>query len=162
MVDTFNQTCPYAPLAIISLHLGLGLFSFTLDTWSTSRGDTAQILGTGAGIALGAHLNRRLGLLPDPSQWQLPFSPPPFSAALLARIVLRLLLGVVVLLATRAAMKVVTIPVICRLVGVPSHDVRQARQHMEVELPYRYIVYSTVGFNCFFLVPFLFSYVGLS
>ncbi|XP_048830036.1 sphingosine-1-phosphate phosphatase 1 [Brienomyrus brachyistius] len=162
VVDTFNQTCPYAPLAIISLHLGLGLFSFTLDTWSTSRGDTAQILGTGAGIALGAHLNRRLGLLPDPSEWQLPFSPPPISAALLARTVLRLLLGVVVLLATRAIMKTVTIPAVCRLVGVPSHDVREARQHMEVELPYRYIVYGTVGFNCFFLVPFLFSYVGLS
>ncbi|KAL4656341.1 sphingosine-1-phosphate phosphatase 1-like [Arapaima gigas] len=161
-VDTFNQTCCYAPLAIISLHLALGLFSFTLDTWSTSRGDTAQILGTGVGIALGFHLNHRLGLLMDPPSWQLPFTPPLISIALLAKTLVRLLVGLVVLLLTRAVMKALTIPLVCRLSGVPSDDVRKARQHTEVELPYRYIVYGTIGFNCSFLVPLLFSYIGLS
>ncbi|KPP71814.1 sphingosine-1-phosphate phosphatase 1-like [Scleropages formosus] len=162
MVDTFNQTCCYAPLAIISMHLVLALFSFTLDTWSTSRGDTAQILGTGAGIALGFHLNRRLGLLPDPPLWQLPFTPPMIDTALLAKSLLRLLLGLMVLLLIRAVMKVLTIPLVCRVSGVCSDDVRTARQHMEVELPYRYIVYGTVGFSCSFLAPLLFSYIGLS
>lgn len=45
LIDNFNQTHKYAPLIIIGLHLALGIFSFTLDTWSTSRGDTAEILG---------------------------------------------------------------------------------------------------------------------
>ncbi|XP_028251624.1 sphingosine-1-phosphate phosphatase 1-like [Parambassis ranga] len=162
LIDGFNLTCRYAPLIIISLHLGLGLFSFTLDTWSTSRGDTAQILGTGAGVALASHVNHLLGLMPDPTPEQLPFTMPAFTAGLVGTAMLRLVLGVLVLMATRAVMKAVTIPLVCRVFGVPSDDVRKARQHMEVELPYRYIVYGAVGFNVLFLVPLLFSYSPLS
>ncbi|XP_076002751.1 sphingosine-1-phosphate phosphatase 1-like [Genypterus blacodes] len=162
LIDNFNLTATYAPLIIISLHLGLGLFSFTLDTWSTSRGDTAQILGTGAGVALASHVNHYLGRLPDPPLDQLPFSMPPLTFWLVGAAMLRLVLGVLVLVATRALMKAVTIPLVCWVFRIPSGDVRKARQHMEVELPYRYIVYGTVGFNVLFLVPLIFSYLRLS
>uniref|UniRef100_A0A3P8RV92 Sphingosine-1-phosphate phosphatase 1 n=1 Tax=Amphiprion percula TaxID=161767 RepID=A0A3P8RV92_AMPPE len=162
LIDDFNLNCRFAPLVIISLHLGLGLFSFTLDTWSTSRGDTAQILGTGAGVTLASHVNQRLGLLPDPTPDRLPLSFPSLGAGLVAAAVMRLVVGVLVLVATRALMKAVTIPLVCRVFGIPSDDVRKARQHMEVELPYRYIVYGTVGFNVLFLVPLLFSHLQLS
>ncbi|KAG7510383.1 hypothetical protein JOB18_020307 [Solea senegalensis] len=161
-IDDFNLTCRFAPLIIISLHLGLGLFSFTLDTWSTSRGDTAQILGTGAGVALASHINHYLDLLPDPAPEQLPLTFPALGVGLVAAAALRIAVGVPVLVATRALMKAVTIPLVCRVCGVPSDDVRKARQHMEVELPYRYIVYGTVGFNVLFLVPLIFSYLQLS
>ncbi|XP_029282717.1 sphingosine-1-phosphate phosphatase 1-like [Cottoperca gobio] len=162
LIDGFNLTCRYAPLIIISFHLGLGLFSFNLDTWSTSRGDTAQILGTGAGVALASHVNYYLGLMPDPTPDQLPYIIPALSAGLVGVAVLRLVLGVLVLMATRALMKAITIPLVCWVSGVPSTDVRKARQHMEVELPYRYIVYGVVGFNVLFLVPLLLSYTQLS
>ena len=161
-VDGFYLTYRYAPLVIVLVHLGLGLFSFTLDTWSTSRGDTAQILGTGAGMALASHVNHLLGLLPDPGPEQLPLPMTPLSAGLLALMGVRLALGVLVLLATRAVMKKVTITLVCRLIGVSSEDVRAARQNMGVELPYRYIVYGAVGFNVIFLVPLLFSHTRLS
>lgn len=161
-IDGFNVTCRYAPLIIVSLHLGLGLFSFTLDTWSTSRGDTAQILGTGAGVALASHVNPLLGLLPDPTPDQLPYTLPALGAGLVGLAVLRLVLGVLVLVATRALMKAVTIPLVCRVAGVPGDDVRKARQHMEVELPYRYIVYGAVGFNVLCGVPLLFRQLRLS
>lgn len=161
LIDGFNLTCRYAPLVIISIHLGLGLFSFTLDTWSTSRSDTAQILGVGAGVALASHVNHLLGLMPDPTLEQLPFAAPALSTRLVGVAVLRLILGVLVLMAMRALMKAVTILLVCRVVGVPSDDVRKARQHMEVELPYRYIVYGTLGFTMVFLVPLLFSCVHL-
>ncbi|CAM4725809.1 unnamed protein product [Leuciscus chuanchicus] len=161
IIDTFNRTHRYAPLIIISLHVGLGLFSFTLDTWSTSRGDTAQILGSGAGIALASHVNYHLGLLPDPPASMLPLQPPSITFSLFALCLLRFVLGVLILLATRAVMKALTIPLVCWLFGIPSGDVRKARQHMEVELPYRYIVYGAVGLNAHFLVPFLFIQMGL-
>nr|XP_046269708.1 sphingosine-1-phosphate phosphatase 1 [Scatophagus argus]XP_046269709.1 sphingosine-1-phosphate phosphatase 1 [Scatophagus argus] len=162
LIDNFNLTCRYAPLVIISLHLSLGLFSFNLDTWSTSRGDTAQILGSSAGVALASHVNHLLGLMPDPMPEQLPFAMPALSASLVGTAMLRLAVGVLVLMATRALMKAVTIPLVCWVFGVSSADVRKARQHMEVELPYRYIVYGTVGFSVLFLVPLLFSYMQLS
>ncbi|XP_063040732.1 sphingosine-1-phosphate phosphatase 1 [Engraulis encrasicolus] len=152
------------PALVIVLHVGTGLLSFTLDAWSTSRGDTAQILGSGAGLAVASHLNQRLGLLPDPPLSALPLRCPALSAlpGLACASVLRSLLGVCVLLATRAAMKALVIPLACRVAGVPSSDVRKARQHMSVELPYRYIVYGTVGFNTLFLVPLLFSLLQLA
>lgn len=161
-IDTFNLHSSYAPILTITFHAILGLFSFTLDTWSTSRGDTAQILGTGAGIAVSSHLNHQLALIIDPPTSALPIQPPPLSVGLFGWSLLRFILGVVMLVVTRAVMKALTIPLVCRAVGISSRDVRKARQHMQVELPYRYIVYWTVGFSAFFLVPFIFSRVGLS
>ncbi|KAI4903505.1 hypothetical protein NFI96_018997 [Prochilodus magdalenae] len=161
-IDTFNLTYRYAPILIVSLHAALGLFSFTLDTWSTSRGDTAQILGTGAGIAVACHLIYQLALIPDPPASMLPLPPPTLSFSLLGLCLLRFILGVLILLATRAVMKALTIPLVCWFFGISSGDVRKARQNMQVELPYRYIVYWTVGFSAFFLVPTFFVYIGLS
>ncbi|XP_060727679.1 sphingosine-1-phosphate phosphatase 1 isoform X2 [Tachysurus vachellii] len=160
-IDTFNLSSRYAPVLVVSFHAILGLFSFTLDTWSTSRGDTAQILGTGAGIAVASHLNHQLALIHDPPASMLPLQAPPLSLGLFGWSFLRFVLGVTMLFATRAVMKALTIPLVCRAAGISSQDVRIARQNMQVELPYRYIVYWTVGFSAFFLVPFIFSCVGL-
>ncbi|XP_067894869.1 sphingosine-1-phosphate phosphatase 1 [Heterodontus francisci] len=162
LIDNFNLTYKYAPLFIISLHLGMGLFSFTLDTWSTSRGDTAEILGTGAGIACASHFNHMFGILPDPPLDALPFSPPAITFNLITRAFLRFAVGVVVLLLTRAVLKACTIPLACKIFSIPCTDIRQARQRMEVELPYRYMTYGMVGFVALFLVPSLFNYLNLS
>ncbi|XP_069494333.1 sphingosine-1-phosphate phosphatase 1 [Ambystoma mexicanum] len=161
LIDHFNLTYTYAPVIIIGLHLGLGLFSFTLDTWSTSRGDTAQILGSGAGIACGSHVNYLLGLMVDPSPDQLPFDPLPITLTMCANAMLKFLIGVVLLLLIRHVMKKTTIPLACWICGIACDDVRKARQHMEVELPYRYITYGMVGFGVMFMVPFLFTIIGL-
>lgn len=161
-IDNFYMTDHYAPLVIIVSHVSLGLVAFSLDSWSTSRGDTAQALGTGVGIALATHVNYQLGLLLDVPLSSLPLTLPSLSVGLLVRSLLRFLLGVAVLLVTRMVMKAVTIPFLCRLFGLPTDDVRRARQHMKVELPYRYIVYSVVGFNCAFVVPLLFSILHLA
>ncbi|KAG9481263.1 hypothetical protein GDO78_010477 [Eleutherodactylus coqui] len=161
IIDNFNLTYKYAPLIIISLHVALGIFSFTLDTWSTSRGDTAEILGSGAGIACGSHVRYMLGLLKEPSPDTLPFTIPPFTVTLVGKAMLRVLIGLVVLLLIRAVMKMITIPMACKIFGIPCDDIRKARQRMEVELPYRYLTYVSVGFAVMFLVPYLFTWVGL-
>lgn len=162
LIDNFNQTYKYAPLIIIGLHLILGIFSFTLDTWSTSRGDTAEILGSGAGIACGSHAAYNLGISLDPSLHTLPLAIPPLTVTLFGKAILRVVIGMLLVLFVRDIMKKVTIPLACKLFGIPCHDLRQARQHMEVELPYRYITYGTVGFSITFLIPYIFSFIGIS
>ncbi|MEQ2280986.1 hypothetical protein AMECASPLE_025731 [Ameca splendens] len=162
MIDSFNLTCRYAPLIIVSIPLALAIFSFTLDTWSTSRGDTAQILGVGAGVALASHINQLVGLVPDLTPDQLPLTVPVLTSGLVCAAMLRFVLGVMVLVAIRALMKAITIPLVCWVFRVPSLNVRKARQHVEVELPYRYIVYGTMGFSVLYLVPLLFTYLKLS
>ncbi|KAK0138444.1 Sphingosine-1-phosphate phosphatase 1 [Merluccius polli] len=161
-IDGFYATHPLAPLAIVLSHVGMGLLAFSLDSWSTSRGDTAQALGTGVGTALGTHVNHRLGLLTDPPLSALPLAVPAAGLGLVGRSLARFVLGVAVLLVCRMVMKAVTIPGLCRVFGIPAGDVRSARQHMRVELPYRYIVYSAVGFCCVSVVPFVFGMVNLA
>lgn len=161
-IDSYYMTDHYAPLVILISHVSLGLVAFSLDSWSTSRGDTAQALGTGVGAALATHVNYQLGLLQDPPLSALPLIFPPVSTSMVFLSLLRFLIGVAVLLATRMVMKAVTIPFLCRVFGLPSDNVRQARQHMKVELPYRYIVYSVVGFSCVCVVPLLFRILNLA
>uniref|UniRef100_A0A8C5DF33 Sphingosine-1-phosphate phosphatase 1-like n=1 Tax=Gouania willdenowi TaxID=441366 RepID=A0A8C5DF33_GOUWI len=161
-IDTFYMTSPSAPLVIAVSHLSLGLVAFSLDSWSTSRGDTAQALGTGAGAALATHINYQVGLLQDPPLSSLPLVLPSIGAGIVLRSLLRFFIGVAVLLVTRMIMKGVTIPFLCRVLGLPLNDVRQARQQMRVELPYRYIVYSVVGFSCVCVVPLLFTMLNLA
>lgn len=161
-IDRFYMSGHYAPLVILVSHVGLGFVAFSLDSWSTSRGDTAQGLATGAGVALGTYFNYQLGLLEDAPLSSLPLIVPHISGGMVALCVLRFLIGVVVLLATRMLMKAVTIPFLCRVTGLPADNVRQARQHMRVELPYRYIVYTVVGFCCVSVVPLLFRVLNLA
>lgn len=161
-IDTFYLSHSYAPLVVLLVHVGFSLVAFSLDTWSTSRGDTAQALATAAGAALACRLNHQLGLQPDPPEEALPLALPLIDGALLTRSVMRILVGVAVLLAVRAAMKVVAIPLACKIFGVPSDDVRKARQHAQVELAYRFLVYGTVAYCCVCLVPLLFGLLGLS
>ncbi|XP_034017494.1 sphingosine-1-phosphate phosphatase 1-like [Thalassophryne amazonica] len=161
-IDTFYMTDRCAPLVILVSHVSLGLVAFSLDSWSTSRGDTAQALGTGAGAALATHMNHQLGLLTDLPPSSLPLVLPPITAGLVFRSLLRFFSGVAVLLVTRMAMKAVTVPFLCRVFGLPSNDARWARQHMKVELPYRYIVYGVVGFSCVSVVPLLFKICNLA
>ena len=161
-IDSFYMMGHYAPLVIILSHVGFGLVAFSLDSWSTSRGDTAQALGTGAGVALATYMNYQLGLMLDPPLSSLPLSLPPITAGLVVLSLLRFVIGVAVILVTRMVMKAVTIPFLCRLFGLPSDDVRQARQQMKVELPYRYMVYSVVGFSCVCVVPLFFKIFNLA
>ncbi|XP_059954034.1 sphingosine-1-phosphate phosphatase 1 isoform X2 [Mesoplodon densirostris] len=162
LIDNFNQTHKYAPLIIIGLHLALGIFSFTLDTWSTSRGDTAEILGSGAGIACGSHFTYKMGLILDPPLDILPLPRSPISVTLFGKAILRILLGMLFVLVVRDIMKRITIPLACKIFNIPCNDVRKARQHMEVELPYRYITYGMVGFSITFFVPYIFFFIGIS
>ncbi|XP_043093514.1 sphingosine-1-phosphate phosphatase 1 [Puntigrus tetrazona] len=161
-IDTFYLSHSFAPLVVLLVHVGFSLVAFSLDSWSTSRGDTAQALATAAGAALACRLNYQLGLQPDPPEEALPLTLPLIDGALLTRSIMRLLVGVAVLLAVRAAMKAVAIPLACRIFGVPSDDVRKARQHAHIELAYRFLVYGTVAYCCVFLVPLLFGFLGLS
>lgn len=161
LIDNFNLTYKYAPIIIIGLHLAMGIFSFTLDTWSTSRGDTAEILGSGAGIACGSHVNYLLELMIDPSPDQLPFNPAPITLALFGKVMLKFIIGVMLLLLIRGITRKATILLVCKIFNIPCDDIRMARQHMEVELPYRYIPYGMVGFSVIFLVPYVFTLIGL-
>jgi sphingosine-1-phosphate phosphatase 1 len=81
---------------------------------------------------------------------------------LFGKAILRVLIGMAFVLIARDIMKKITIPLACKISNVPCDDIRKARQHMEVELPYRYITYGMVGFSITFFVPCIFLFLGIS
>ncbi|XP_077588188.1 sphingosine-1-phosphate phosphatase 1-like [Stigmatopora nigra] len=139
-VDELVASNGYAAATVAAVHAALGLLSSKLDGWSTSRADTAQILGSGAGVALGTRAERLLGLLPT----DVPPTGGPSTA------VLRWLAGVSVLLATRA--------LTTSLLAATLRRLRRPR----AEIPCRYLVYGAVGFNVLFLAPTVFRLLRLS
>jgi sphingosine-1-phosphate phosphatase 1 len=162
LIDNFNQTHKCAPLIIIGLHLVLGIFSFTLDTWSTSRGDTAEILGSGAGIACGSHMAYSMGLILDPSLDLLPLAMPPVTVTLFGKAILRILIGMTFVLIVRDIMKKITIPLACKPSNVPCGDIRKQDSTWRLGSPTRVSPTEWRASPLHFFVPCTFLFLGIS
>lgn len=158
-IDNFILTHPYAPVALILVPLIMALCYPTLDKWNTARGDTTLILGVGSGVGLGHWFSFQYGFM------QRATTLPPYQIIWptwlwFGQMLLRLALGVVILIATRVVMKLLSYNLVCYIVGVSKEDM-QAHKKLSVELPYKLITYTLIAFNSVFLAPQIFSYLGI-
>ncbi|CAH1791114.1 unnamed protein product [Owenia fusiformis] len=158
-IDYFQIYHPYAPLVII----GLGLFGAicypAMDRWSTARGDTTLIISVASGAAIGSWMNYQMGYITAAD------TPPPYlvitpDARWLGLMIMRMCIGSVVLVATRAIMKALTFHLVCYVFRVNKVD-KESRQNIWIELAYKYLTYTMVSFNVVFLAPLVFRYLGI-
>ncbi|XP_075892968.1 sphingosine-1-phosphate phosphatase 2 [Nelusetta ayraudi] len=156
-MDRFQLTSTISPAVCFSLPLFLGYAYPELDHYSTTRGDTITILGVGAGCSVGYWVEERLGQIPA----VLPAPLPALTADALARGVARFFVGVLVLVATRQVVKTLSLHVLYSWYKVPKSDTA-ARRRKEIEVPYKFATYSSVGFvnamvvnRVFKLLPYL-------
>jgi len=158
-LDRILLSSSWAPLLIISVPL-LALINYPrLERWSTARGDTTMIVGTGVGVMLAYWLCNRYGLISTP------LIPPPYDIAIptLAGITtsfLRFVLGTVILLLARFIVKTCTMQLACWIQGLDKH-VEEVRQRLSVELPTKFITCITNSLFCVILAPQLFKYFGI-
>lgn len=156
-MDRFQLTSTISPVVCFSLPLFLGYTYPELDHYSTTRGDTITILGVGAGCSVGYWVEERLGQIPA----VLPAPLPALTTDALARGVARFFVGVLVLVATRQVVKTLSLHVLYSWYKVPKSDTA-ARRRKEIEVPYKFATYSSVGFintmvvdRVFKLLPYL-------
>ncbi|XP_054459410.1 sphingosine-1-phosphate phosphatase 2 [Anoplopoma fimbria] len=157
--DRFQLTSPFSPIAALSL---LFLLSYTypeLDRYTTTRGDTTTILGASAGCSVGYWVNQQLGQTFEP-QGSLPVPLPTLTAQSLALGTARYLVGVAALLGTRQVAKTLSLQVLYSWYGVPKND-KSARRRREIEVPYKFVTYTTVGLVNSILVNRAFILLGL-
>lgn len=159
-IDEFLLNSPYAPAVSVLVPLVLALAYPTLDKWSTARGDTTLILGVGAGVALGHWVCYQYGFMHKA------LTPPPYEILMpninwLGQVVMRLCLGVVILVATRALMKATVYNVACYLSGVNRNNYKRTTQMLSVELPYKFVTYLVIAFNTVWLAPQVFHFIGI-
>ncbi|NXV82017.1 SGPP2 phosphatase, partial [Atlantisia rogersi] len=159
MIDHLLLTNPFCPLLSIAVPLILCYNYPKLDYYSPTRGDTTTILGAGAGATVGFWLNNQYAVPADPSKdFQLGF--PLISSKLAVVVLARFFVGIFVVLLTRWLMKSVVLGMLGYRYKFSTGDL-EARRRLEVEVPYKFITYSSVGLSATVLVPLLHELLGL-
>lgn len=159
MVNDYTMYSQYAPFIIIVSHFLLAIFYPNSDHWSTTRGDTVIILGVGAGVHCASWLGNYYGF-----NWE-PAGEPPYDITFptihnFGIGFARYLIGVTTLIVIRAAMKYLSLLVLCHAVSVPKDD-ELSRRRTEIEVPYKFITYTCVGLGANFFVLVMLQYLGI-
>ncbi|TRZ01290.1 hypothetical protein DNTS_030419 [Danionella cerebrum] len=158
-IDYLQLHFPLSPVLAIVFHLLLCYKYPELDHYSTTRGDTTIIMACSAGSSFGYWVNERLGLTFDLSG-PFPVTLQPLTMAALGLGFARFVVGVVMLVLTRQTMRYLTLRVICWFCGASVSDV-DARKRKEIEVPYKFSTYVSVGLVNSMLVNRMFVKMGL-
>lgn len=165
MTDYFLLSNPLAPLVTIILTFLAVYYYPGSDRWTPARGDTTVILGSYLGTQLASWCNFQLGILKGPPL------PPPYpilwpTYEQYGETLLRMAVGGVVVIATRAIAKSVVFYTSCFVVGARPRDIKNQKfdignkQKLFVELSTKFFGYMAVGFNILFMVPLVFNVIG--
>ncbi|XP_055053360.2 sphingosine-1-phosphate phosphatase 2 [Misgurnus anguillicaudatus] len=157
--DLLQLNSPFSPIVALVLPLFLGYKYPELEHYSTTRGDTTIILGCAAGSSVGYWVNERVGLtfeLVGP----FPVTLPPLTATAFGLGVARFLVGVLMLVLTRQVFRWASLRALCWVYGASVSDIN-ARRRKEIEVPYKFITYTTIGLVNSMLVSRVFVLMGL-
>ncbi|XP_048720843.2 sphingosine-1-phosphate phosphatase 2 isoform X3 [Caretta caretta] len=158
IIDHLMLTSPFCPILSITVPLLLCYNYPKLENYSPTRADTTTVLGSGAGATIGFWLNN-LYAAPNYPNKSLLLSFPPISEMMMV-VLAKFLVGIFILLVTRYFIKGMALRVLCSRYQVSVNDL-EARRRLEIEVPYKFITYSSVGFSATVLVPLLHELLGL-
>ncbi|XP_007058248.3 sphingosine-1-phosphate phosphatase 2 [Chelonia mydas] len=158
VIDHLMLTSPFCPILSIIVPLLLCYNYPKLEDYSPTRADTTTVLGAGAGATIGFWLNN-LYAAPNYPNKSLLLSFPPISEMMVV-VLAKFLVGIFILLVTRYFIKGMALRVLCSRYQVSVNDL-EARRRLEIEVPYKFITYSSVGFSATVLVPLLHELLGL-
>jgi sphingosine-1-phosphate phosphatase 1 len=102
----------------------------------------------------------------------MPNIPPPYdiiwpSYLILGRTILRTIFGFCCVIGTKIIFKSLTYNAMCAILGVNSKDLMQSKDSLEnktkilVDLVYKYITCFMIGFNIVYLLPNVFTMIGI-
>ncbi|KFV97321.1 Sphingosine-1-phosphate phosphatase 2, partial [Eurypyga helias] len=150
-IDRLLLTSPFCPLFSVVVPLVLCYNYPKLDYYSPTRGDTTTILGAGAGATVGFWLNNQYAAAAYTSK---NFQPgfPLLTSKIVVVVLARFLVGILVVLLTRRLVKSVALGLLGYRYKFPVGDL-EARRRLEVEVPYKFVTYSSVGFSATVIVP---------
>ncbi|XP_042596160.1 sphingosine-1-phosphate phosphatase 2-like isoform X2 [Cyprinus carpio] len=158
-IDYLQLHNPLSPIVGVVLPLFLSYKYPELDHYSTTRGDTTIILACCSGCSVGYWVNERLGLTFDLAG-PFPVTLPPLTLVALGLGVARFLVGLGMLVLTRQTVRWASLRVLCRISGASVSDV-DARRRKEIEVPYKFSTYVSIGLVNSILVNRVFVMMGL-
>ncbi|XP_034988460.2 sphingosine-1-phosphate phosphatase 2 isoform X1 [Zootoca vivipara] len=159
LLDHLMLTSPWCPLFCIVVPLILCYNYPKLDYYSPTRADTTTILGAGAGAITGFWINNRY--VSNVSAEEATHSTPSVTGEMLLMVLAQFLVGIGVLLIIRQVIKSLALKSLCSWYKVSINDI-EAMQQIEIEVPYKFITYSSIGLSATVLVPLLHKLLGLN
>ncbi|XP_055546404.1 sphingosine-1-phosphate phosphatase 1-like [Wyeomyia smithii] len=161
-LDYIIVTSRWSPIFVLTISITLIVFYPDSGIWTPTRGDTTLTVSVCAGIEIGAWLHYMLG------DFTAPNNPPPYeiiwpSYAMLGMLLLRTVLGLCCIVATRAFGKSISYAFVCFLLGRDKNELRRSENTLEnknkiiVELSYKFYTYGMIGFNTQYLLPTVFK-----
>lgn len=127
--------------------------------WSTTRSDTAIVIGTVIGFSIGCSLNNYFGLLNKPDRPPLYDIRYPDALGIFA-VFVRTVLGMILLIATRQFFKPFWKRILCTVFFQDPMKIESMRKK-RIEIPLNYLTYMIVGFNVTFLSPYIFRLLNI-
>ncbi|XP_066454994.1 sphingosine-1-phosphate phosphatase 2 isoform X3 [Eleutherodactylus coqui] len=152
-MDHLLLTNPICPVCAVVAGFLLSYNYPKLDHYSTTRADTTVILGVGAGTCVGIWITNLIGLTYVPSG-VFPLGIPLITYPMLLKQLLRFVLGVTLLVITRYIMKTLSLKALGLWYKVSTQDVL-VRQRLEIEVPYKFVTYTSMGVVATSLVPWI-------
>jgi len=156
-IDNFQLNFTLSP--VLNFCLGILLIKCypSLKQWSTARSDTTVILGSTFGLLSATTIMNKIGLL------ERPLTPPVYSiiAPDIGLCVLRTIIGLITVYATRQIIKTVVLRLTCAVYGLDWKN-PEIKRFAKVEMPYYYLTYFAIGFNVAFTCPLVFRAVGIN
>ncbi|CAG0883407.1 unnamed protein product [Darwinula stevensoni] len=161
-LDLFILSNPYSPIIIISLVIVAMIIypDSGKDTWCSSRADTVMIVCVGAGVLVGSAINYQWEYI-HPSPY-----PPPYSIVwptfdMVGLSLLRMAIGLMILLATKATVKWLCLAILEAIFLRRPFSPSLWRQDVAIECTYKFFTYLLIAINTLFLCPAVFIILNI-
>lgn len=166
MMDLYIVTnfCLLAILIVISI--ATIIYYPCSDKWTPTRGDTTMVVSVTAGVHAGTWLNYYTGVLSKPVMT------PPYhiiwpTYTMLGCLIFRTILGFCSVIATKALCKSLSYATMCAILRINSKELMKCQDYSRnqnkvfVDLVYKYVTCFMIGVNTVYLLPSVFSMIGI-
>lgn len=161
LIDRLDSASPLLPVCVLVVPFLLCYNYPASDYYSPTRADTTTILAAGAGVTIGFWINHFFQLVSEPTE-SLPViqNIPPLTTELLAVGLAKFTVGIVLILLVRQLVQKLSLKVLYSWFKVVTRN-KEARRRLEIEVPYKFVTYTSVGICATTFVPMLHRFLGL-
>ncbi|XP_054578730.1 sphingosine-1-phosphate phosphatase 2 isoform X2 [Eptesicus fuscus] len=161
LIDRLDSASPLFPVCAIVVPFFLCYNYPVSEYYSPTRADTTTILAAGAGVTIGFWINRFFQLVAEPTE-ALPVIQhiPPLTAGMLVLGLTKFMVGIVLILLVRQVVQNLSLQVLYSWFKVVTRN-KEARRRLEIEVPYKFVTYTSVGICATTVVPMLHRFLGL-
>lgn len=160
-LDHLDSASPLFPVCVLIVPFFLCYNYPVSDYYSPTRADTTTILAAGAGVTVGFWINHFFQLVSKPTE-SLPVirNIPSLTTGMLVLGLTKFAVGILLILLVRQLVQNLSLQVLYSWFKVVTRN-KEAQQRLEIEVPYKFVTYTSVGICATTFVPMLHRFLGL-